>query len=205
MTNTNIVPIEDKRGLYKKPVARLALDAWVAKMILSGYRQTDLLALYENEFGKTITQSTVSKTVTKLKKEWLLSRREDTEFYINRELERLDVAENIAWNHYRTCGGTVQDTEVKDLFGADGSIKESLTTVKTKEDPRLAMQWFDRILRIQTDRRKVLRLESVVNIQNIMAIKGYAHFNPGSDWPEPPNLPKANVIDAEFAEKGKEQ
>ena len=124
--------------------------------------------------------------------------------YINMELERLDVMEQIAWENYRTCGGTIQDTVVQDLFfydpeGKNEKKRQSMTTIKTKDVPMLAMKWFDRILKIQTDRRKVLKLEATVNINNIMAVKGYAYFNPAEDWSQqPPNLPEPNVIDAEF-------
>ena len=63
------------------------------------------------------------------------------------------------------------------------------------------MHWFDRILKIQESRRKVLRMEAVVNVNNIMAVKGYAFFDPGKDWEQQhPNVPDGNVVDAEFEE-----
>jgi hypothetical protein len=163
--------------------------------------------LYEAEFDRKIATGRFSQSITKLRKEWKISSAEDTNFYINRELERLNVMEEKAWEHYRTCGGTIQETEIKDLFfysgdnKEDGKMSQSMTTVKTKEDPRLAMQWFDRILKIQTDRRKVLRLETTVNINNVMAVKAYTYFDPGKDWDDHPNMPEANVIDAEFSER----
>ena len=207
MSEQNLEPIKPSKGVYRSELERTAFESWVAKMILSGHTQNQLIALYEQEFDRSATAEQVSRTLTKLRKEWKLAAREDTNMYINMELERLEVMEHEAWEQYRNVGGTIQDTEVKDLFfyNEDGKERrgQSLTTVKTKEDPRLAMQWFDKILKIQAARRKVLKLEATVNINNVMAVKGYAFFNPGKDWSEePPNLPEPNVIDAEFSERG---
>lgn len=204
MDDTSLEPAKNPQGVYRSRLERTAFEAWVAKMVLGGHAQDKLVELYEEEFNKITTQSTISKTITKLRKDWKVSAREDTEMYINMELERLDVMEQIAWENYRTCGGTIQDTLVQDLFyydpeGKNEKKRQSITTIKTKDVPMLAMKWFDRILKIQTDRRKVLKLEATVNINNIMAVKGYAYFNPGKDWEQqPPNLPEPNVVDAEF-------
>lgn len=208
MTEQNLEPIEASKGVYRSELERTAFESWVAKKILSGHTHKQLTALYEEEFDRSITRSMVTNTVAKLRKDWKIAAREDTNMYINMELERLELMEIEAWDQYRNCGGTIQDTEVKDLFFFDKEGKESkkgqsLVTTKTKEDPRLAMQWFDKILKIQAARRKVLKLEATVNINNVMAVKGYAFFNPGKDWSEdPPNLPEANVIDAEFSARG---
>lgn len=208
MTEQNLEPIQPSKGVYRSELERTAFESWVAKMVLSGHTQKQLAALYEKEFDRSVSVERVSSAVTKLRKEWKLAAREDTNMHINMELERLEVMEVEAWRQYRECGGTIQDTQVQDLFfydekGENEKKRQSVTTVYTKEDPRLAMQWFDKILKIQTARRKVLRLETTVNINNVMAVKGYAYFDPGKDWDkEPPNLPKANVIDAEFSDKG---
>ena len=194
------------KGL-NEPARRNALDAWIAESLLGGYRQRDLPALYKKKFDNPINKSLINKSIQRLTKEWKLARIDDTALHIGRELERLDELEYLAWENYRSCGGTIQTTEVKDLFGrtanSEGEMvkKESLIVTRTKDDPRLAMQWFDRIMKIQTDRRKVLKLETTVNIQNIMAVKGYSVFNPGKDWPDQKHLPDPNVIDAEFEEK----
>ena len=196
----------NSKGL-KEPSRRNALDTWIAESLLGGYRQRDLPALYKQKFDNKISRSQISLSIRRLTEEWKLTRIDDTALHIGRELERLDEMEHLAWKNYRSCGGTIQTTEVKDLFGHTANSKgemvkkESLITTKTKEDPRLAMQWFDRIMKIQTDRRKVLKLEATVNIQNIMALKGYSIFDPGKDWPEQKHLPDPNVIDAEFEEK----
>ena len=189
----------------RRNIERTAFEAWVAKMILSGHTQMSMVGLYKEEFDKKVSYTAINKTVNTLRVAWRNSALEDTGFHINVEIERLDTMEMEAWGHYRTCGGTIQETEVKDLFGADGAKRESMTTIKTKDDPRLAMQWFDRILKIQTSRRKILKLETVVNINNIMAVKAYAHFNPDKDWDEHPNVVKANVIDAKFLDRGESE
>lgn len=206
MTEQNLEPIKKSKGVYRSELERTAFESWVAKMILSGHTHKQLAALYEKEFNRPTSRGQITLTLSKLRKEWKLAAREDTNMHINMELERLEIMEVEAWEQYRNVGGTIQDTEVKDLFfyNEDGKERrgQSLTTVKTKEDPRLAMQWFDKILKIQAARRKVLKLEATVNINNVMAVKGYAFFNPGKDWSEdPPNLPEANVIDAEFSER----
>ena len=198
-------PVTQKKGLHKSKLERTAFESWVAKMILSGHSVSDLVVLYEDKFNKTTTYNTVTKAITKLRKQWLISQQEDTNLYMNMELERLDLMEAQAWGHYRRVGGTVQDTEVKDLFfhNEDGKERkaQSVTTVRTREVPALAMHWFDRILKIQESRRKVLRMEAVVNVNNIMAVKGYAFFDPGKDWEQQhPNVPDGNVVDAEFEE-----
>lgn len=197
--------LQDNKRATRSAAERTGFEAWVAKMILSGYVHGKLPELYEKEFDRSVSYTQVVATVRKLKNEWKISSREDMSYHLNREVERLDVMEMKAWDHYRTCGGTLQDTEVKDLFDADGNRKESLTTVKTKDDPRLAMQWFDRILKIQLNRRKVLKLETKIQINNIMAVKGYAYFDPGKDWADPPKTIKANVIDAEFSGKREDE
>jgi hypothetical protein len=207
MTEQSLEPIQQSKGVYRSELERTAFESWVAKMILSGYTYKQLADLYKEEFDRAVSKQQVSVAITKLRKEWKLAAREDTNMYINMELERLDIAETEAWHQYRNVGGTVQDTQVQDLFyydkdGKNEKKRQSVTTVSTKEDPRLAMQWFEKILKIQAARRKVLKLEATVNINNIMAVKGYAYFNPGKDWSkEPPNLPEPNVIDAEFSEK----
>lgn len=206
--NLDLEPKENKRGVYRPAVERTAFDAWVAKMILGGHSQANLVKLYKEEFGKSTTNHIVSDTIARLREEWKLSAPSDTAAYIGMELERLDGMEKLAWENYHKCGGTITNTEVKDHFLYDGEGKEShknesLVTVTTRDDPRIAMQWFDKILKIQSARRKVLRLETKVNINNIMAVKGYAFFDPGKDWEqEPPNQPQANVIDSEFTESG---
>ena len=190
-----------------EPAKRDAIGVWIAESLLSGYRQRDLTKLYEKHFGKSITNSAISRRIRLLKEEWKIARMTDMDIHIGRELERLDVMEYQAWEHYRTCGGAIKEEEIKDLFGYDGdkkTIRETLVVTKTKDDPRLAMQWFDRILKIQTDRRKVLKLETTVSIQNIMAIKGYSVFDPRSDWPANEHLPKSNIVDLEFEKKRKQ-
>lgn len=191
----------------REPAKRDAIGVWIAESLLSGYRQRDLVKLYEQHFNKPISKSIISARIKQLKVEWKASRMNDMDIHIGRELERLDVMEYQAWENYRSCGGTIQEEEIKDLFGYDGDEKvkrETLVITKTKDDPRLAMQWFDRILRIQTDRRKVLKLEATVNIQNIMAVKGYSVFDPSKDWPTNKNMPESNIIDVEFEEKREE-
>ena len=205
MTDLVPKPKNTKRGLYRSKNERTAFEAWVAKKVLSGYVKKNLPALYMQEFDRKVTAQTVKTTMEKLENEWRLTAAEDTSFHINMELERLDVMEREAWRHYRSVGGVIQETEVKDLFYYDPNGKgerkgQSMTVIKTKEDPRLAMQWFDKIMKIQTDRRKVLKLETTVNINNIMAVKAYTYFDPSKDWDDHPNMPKANVIDAEFSE-----
>ncbi len=204
MTSKGLKPQDNKRAT-RSAAERTGFEAWVAKMLLSGYVHGALPELYEKEFDRVVSPSQVIATIRKLKKEWKVASHEDMNYHLNREVERLDVMEMKAWDHYRTCGGTLQDTEIKALFDANGDKKESLTTIKTKDDPRLAMQWFDRILKIQHDRRKVLKLETKIQINNIMAIKGYAYFDPGKDWADPPNAIKANVIDAEFSERREDE
>lgn len=209
MTDKKIEPTQLKQGTYRSKLERTAFESWVADMILSGYAQNRLSDLYFQEFNRKIDVRTVGKTVVRLREEWKLAAREDTAMHINMELERLDIMEQVAWVNYRECGGTVQDTEVRDVFsydekGNNETKRRSLTTVKTKETPSLRMKWFDRIIKIQGDRRKVLKLEATVNINNIMAVKGYAFFDPGKDWDDPPNLPEANVIDAEFTAQGED-
>lgn len=194
--------VQHKKKAPRPKTERTAFEAWVAKMVLSGYTQKSMSGLYKEEFGKEVSYAVVNNTIHTLRERWRDSALEDTGFHINVEIERLDVMEVKAWGHYRECGGTIQETEVKDLFGADGTKRESMTTIKTKDDPRLAMQWFDRILRIQKDRRKILKLETTININNILAVKAYAHFNPDKDWDEHPNVIQANVIDAEFTSRG---
>jgi len=189
-----------------EPAKRDAIGVWIAESLLSGYRQRDLPKLYEKHFDKPIKKGAISQRIKQLKEEWKIARMTDMDIHIGRELERLDVMEYQAWEHYRTCGGAIKEEEVKDLFGYDGekkTIRETLVTTKTKDDPRLAMQWFDRILKIQTDRRKVLKLEATVNIQNVMAVKGYSIFDPSKDWPANKHLPESNVIDLEFEKKRK--
>ncbi len=197
-----------KAGM-SEPGRRSGREAWVARSLLSGYRQRDLVKLYKQEFGDTISASHVSLCVRTLVAKWKESSLVDTDTHVGRELERLDEMEYLAWENYRSCGGTIQHTDVRDSFSRVESGKQegkmvkqqSIIVTKTKDDPRLAMQWFDRILRIQTDRRKVLRLEASVTVNNIMALKGYSVFNPGKDWPEQENLPMPNVIDLEFEKK----
>jgi len=196
------------RGLHE-PGKRGATEAWIAKSLLSGYRQRDLVKLYKQEFDNTISPAHVSSCIRSLIKDWKESSLVDTDIHTGRELERLDEMEYLAWKNYRSCGGTIQQTDVKDSFNRvesgeqEGEMvkQESVIVTRTKDDPRIAMQWFDRILRIQTDRRKVLRLEASVTVNNIMALKGYSVFNPGKDWPEQENLPMPNVIDLEFEKK----
>ena len=179
-----------------------AFDEWITTRLLQGYNHTKLAELYNKENpDNKITRKHVSHTVSRLREEWRDRTKESMNYYMNQELDRLEVMEVEAWRQYHACNGTVSEEETKELFNHEGQIKESLVVTKTKDDPRSALQWFDKILKIQQDRRKVLRLETTVKINNVMAVKGYAIFNPNQDWPEQ-NLPEPNVIDAEFSENG---
>ena len=209
----NLEPTEiGRQGLTRGKYERTAFDSWVAEQILRGHTVNQLVDLYELEYDRRISGSVVDQSARRLNEEWAITAKEDTSFYYNRELERLDEMERIAWINYRQAGGSVQDVEARDYFSyneeGESTKRHGLTVVKTRDYSPAAGKWFDRLMKIQTDRRKMLKLETTVNINNIMAVKGYAFFNPGRDWAnpvEPPNLPEANVIDAEFSALGENE
>ena len=195
--NTELKPTRKSTS----PFQRDALDATIAELMLTGHNINEIVKLAIKQHPNAgITRDRVLTSFKRLHTDWKDTNREAMNFHINKELERLDVVEEEAWRNYRACGGTLSEEETSELRNNNGDVVQTFTKEKTKDDPNTALKWFDRILKIQLERRKVLKLEATVNINNVLAVKGYSVFNPNHDWPDAKanKLPEPNVIDAEF-------
>lgn len=166
---------------------------------LRGLTAKEISSFLEVKTGKKLQPSTIGHILAKQREHWRESNRQDTEYYIQQELDRLRMMEREAWRQYEACGGTLQKEVVNRLFDEDDTLIQHSVTIETKDDPSKAIQWFDRLLRIQTDRRKILKLEKVIHLEaNVFAVKGYSGWSPDEVWPDPPKeLNGGDVIEGE--------
>lgn len=102
------------------------------------------------------------------------------------ELKRIDMMEEEAWKMYLKHGGTVTDVEETESVDENNKLISKTTKTKKKNDPRIAMQWFDRILMLQEKRLDMLifDMKRSAEIHKVRRESGSEGYDPAASWPQ---------------------
>lgn len=163
----------------------------IRKLVLETLMTGDTLRSLHNrlqEANLDISYDRLVRAKAMIKKQWQEEHKKERQVYFNQELDRLQQTESVLWAEYHKAGGEYTREDVVEKFNQEGDIVSS--SISKGRDSRLAMEWFDRILRLQAERRKLLGLDQTVNLKatinnNPLYVKGYVGLNPATDWPDP--------------------
>lgn len=72
------------------------------------------------------------------------------------ELAWLDVLIKEAWSMYLGFGGEVTDEEEVEQYDSEGNLTGTSKKKKTRNDPKIAMALFDRVMRLHDKRRDLM-------------------------------------------------
>lgn len=173
---------------------------FIMDRVFYGYNTGEIVDELKKEFGLALSRGVVSGVISDMRITWRDRALESTNSYINQEIDRLNSMEREAWNMYKTSGGVVTETQVEQLRGHDDEIITTRQLAAEKDMSEMPLRWFREILKIQTSRRKLLKLEATFQVQqNVVNIKAYTQFDPGREWPDPPLISKPEdcVIDGD--------
>ncbi|RLD00228.1 MAG: hypothetical protein DRI46_07795 [Chloroflexi bacterium] len=110
------------------------------------------------------------------------------------EIKRIEEMEKEAWHMYHAHGGTVEEiTETVETNEA-GNVVSKSTKRRIRNDPRVAMNWFDRIIKLQEKRLAMLDFDAkrASRAMNAVTKGDYDGFNPQAAWP----VPNKEIVDA---------
>lgn len=191
-------PHKHGRGNNRVDLNDLQLSV-IIECALRGMSAAEIAEVFKARTGRSLPPRKISVVIAEQNEAWAIQKQEESDFYMQRELARLEMMEREAWRQYQECGGTLQRETVNKLFNIDDDLVQRSVTIETKDDPKQAHTWFTTLMTIQKDRRKLLKLEQVIKFQaNVLAMKSYVGWNPDRSWPDAPEqLDDPTVIDGE--------
>lgn len=180
----------------------------IAQWHHQGYTDAEVAAMLQEATGRVLSRRAVNLEIHHLRKQWLNEQQKSYSARMAEELHRLDILEREIWAAMRSSVGEKTRTDIekvaRKLKSADSEAESDeqwemftrriLQSIEVRD---INPVWFDRILAVQNERRKLLGLYPTTSqTQNIQVnvIKGYdVSVDPGA-WPDP----TGTVIDGEF-------
>jgi len=103
------------------------------------------------------------------------------------EIKRIEEMEKEAWHMYHAHGGTIEEITETIETDEEGNVISKSTKRRVRSDPRVAMNWFDRIIKLQEKRLAMLDFDvKRANRAMRTAVQGdYDGFSPQAAWPVP--------------------
>lgn len=165
----------------------------ISELMLKQHTHGEIAEIVYEETGIELTRRQISYDVTGIRKAWLTRQRENYDVMVTEELYRLDILERELWRSLRASA----DPKIKEIIekhmikgdveiGTEASLQVRKMTEhidKTGINPT----FFDQIMRVQQERRKLLGLYaptvSLERIEKKVVVKGYREVSP-SDWPD---------------------
>jgi hypothetical protein len=191
----------DRSKSIKRSKEKLISDRnRIGELILQGYSHQEVADMLTQETGVSIARRTVTADVAVIRKDWLESRRDNYDALINQELDRIDSTEKELWKAWRaSSSGTerkVVEEIARQLSDEDSSEEEfelvvsKVTTVLDTKHGVGDVRFFDKIISIQKERRRLLGLYAPARLgidlrqKTELVIKGYAMADASPDvWP----------------------
>lgn len=103
------------------------------------------------------------------------------------EIKRIEEMEKEAWFMYHRHGGTVEEITETTETNSDGEVISTSVKRRVRNDPRVAMAWFDRIIKLQEKRLAMLDFDvrRASKAMKTLTEGDYDGFNPQAAWPVP--------------------
>jgi hypothetical protein len=185
--------VMSKDGSWRRTAAQRDIDREEALVLsVQGYSNPEIVRLMSERRDYTLSIGMVTHDLTKARS--MLADRffERAEAALAMEMKRVEVLEKEAWHHFRRVINGSTMTKVVEVLSDDGESVETLKETLTSESP-YALGWFNKILDIQKERRRLLKMYAPEHLTLIqmskveeVKVKAYASFNPGEDWPDAP-------------------
>lgn len=165
------------------------------------------------EHGHEISISQIKYDLKKARKALKVSQLKKTEKLQAIEMARLDELERLAWEEFRRYRGaeevrTVLEREAQRVEGTNEHVLMDTREKITREGSVQHLAWFDRVVAVQKERRRLLGLYSEninlnVEKKETRVLKAYISFDPGQSWPAPPgqraiSAPREDIVDGEY-------
>jgi len=182
----------------KRTKSQIASDrARTTDLLLMGYTEVQIKKVINDEGGLDLSLSTIHNDIVAIRKDWRTKTMDNYEELMNRELFRTDATEKEAWRAWRaSCGDNEREIveqiqrEIEDSGGSELVISKVTSIIDKSKgvgDPR----FFDKIIALQKERRKLLGLYAPtklgidINKKSELVIKGYAIKEVSPDvWPD---------------------
>lgn len=154
-------------------------DLWLRKMTYA-----EIAEFMSEKRGVIYTERMVGLDVERLRERWTTSVFDNYNAYINQELNRIDALEAELWRAVRdSAEGRTRDM-VTNYVNGEGDITGQ-QIMKAIEKSGITPRFFDQIIEVQKERRRLLGLypDKSVTVKLEHKVKGYKTVSPG-DWPD---------------------
>ena len=170
----------------------------ISDLLLMSHTQREIRTIINDEGGMDLSLTTIRNDIESIKNDWRSKTIDNYDELMNRELDRIDSTEREAWRAWRSsCGDNEREIveqvakEIEDAGGDTELVIAKITKIVDKNkgvgDPR----FFDKIISLQIERRKLVGLYAPtklgidINKKSELIIKGYAIKEVSPDaWPE---------------------
>lgn len=170
----------------------------ISDLLLMSHTQREIRTIINGEGGMDLSLTTIRNDIESIKNDWRSKTIDNYDELMNRELDRIDSTEREAWRAWRrSCGDNEREIveqvakEIEDAGGDTELVIAKITKIVDKNkgvgDPR----FFDKIISLQIERRKLVGLYAPtklgidINKKSELIIKGYAIKEVSPDvWPE---------------------
>jgi hypothetical protein len=191
--------IGDPEGIWRRTDLQLQQDQEQATVLaLQGHTHEEIAQLINEKRNYSISRSMVSADLKRAKEMMVDQFQQRMQVAFSMEMKRLDIAEQIAWRAFRRLDeeGALSEEVVEQLVQEDKMDEEGRTKMVetsrrkfTNYASPILIGWFNKIMDIQKERRRILRMYAPDNVTLIQAnnvevpVKAYMGFDPGS-WPQ---------------------
>ncbi len=162
----------------------------ISELLLQHYDKSDMLAIIKEEFGVELSMKSLNNDIDQIQMSWIATANLNYDMMINQELARLDALETELWKQLRKSAEP-KVKEVIDRLPMRGELTEEdidyiISKVQsTKESGAVNPVYFNRIIDVQKERRRLLGMYAPKKIEMDMRhtvnVKGYDIVSP-DDW-----------------------
>lgn len=170
----------------------------ISDLLMMGHTQREIRTTINDEGGLDLSLTTIRNDIESIKNDWRSKTVDNYDELMNRELDRIDSTEREVWRAWRkSCGDDEREIveqvakEIEEAGGDTELVVAKITKIVDKNkgvgDPR----FFDKIISLQQERRKLIGLYAPtklgidINKKSELIIKGYAIKEVSPDaWPE---------------------
>ena len=163
-------------------------------LALQGYTHRQIAAQISEKRGYKVSRDMVSDDLARAKGMMADRFYERAEMAIAMEMKRLDVLESIAWKKFRELGN--DGTLTEEVMEITGEREEEMTRTVTQKNSSVELGWFNKVLEVQKERRRILNMYApshitLINTQkNEVKAKAYIGWSP-DEW-------KARALEGEI-------
>lgn len=192
-------------GMVRRTDAQLHKDReQILDLQMQGYSRVEIIDMMNRVREYNYSGKMLDADVKQGRRQLQEHFKERMEALLAKELKRLDVAERLAWKAFRSLDetGSITEEVVDELREGNEELKTTLRRTVTQWGQPIVLGWFNKILDIQKERRRILHMyapSSVTLIQTDnrkqVKVKSIMGFSPEQEWPSPNGAIEGEIVE----------